>query len=196
MRERHNRILAQYNASVSRVELLENKINTNDAEIITLDKVNEFFQQVIDFKTSSTREFIKNLVNDGLSFIFNNDLQIDIVSSIKMNKVVYSIQIINTADGSIGTKESYGGGVLAVISFLLKLTMHFLSNQYKLMVLDETLAFVSEDYQENLSMFLKQISEKFGYDILLISHQPKLNTHANKIYTIVNANGISRIFED
>lgn len=180
--------------SESKISQLTINMKNAEEEVVILEKVNQFFQKVIEFKTETTRNFIKEVINDGLHYVFGEKIQIDITSAIKNNKITYSIAIINS-DGELGTKESYGGGVLAVISFLLKLTIHYLDKQYPLIVLDESLTFVSENYQERLSLFIKEISEKFGYDVLLISHQPKLNTHANKIYEITKKNEISSIKE-
>lgn len=180
--------------SESKISQLTVNMKNAEEEVVILEKVNQFFQKVIEFKTETTRNFIKEVVNDGLHYVFGEKIQIDITSAIKNNKITYSIAIINS-DGELGTKESYGGGVLAVISFLLKLTIHYLDKQYPLIVLDESLTFVSENYQERLSLFIKEISEKFGYDVLLVSHQPKLNTHANKIYEITKKNEISSIKE-
>lgn len=180
--------------SESKISQLTTNMKNAEEEVVILEKVNQFFQKVIEFKTETTRNFIKEVVNDGLHYVFGEKIQIDITSAIKNNKITYSIAIINS-DGESGTKESYGGGVLAVISFLLKLTIHYLDKQYPLIVLDESLTFVSENYQERLSLFIREISEKFGYDVLLVSHQPKLNTHANKIYEITKKNEISSIKE-
>lgn len=159
-----------------------------------LDTVIQFFEKVIDMNTKSTRNFIESLVNDGIEYIIgDNSVSISIESSIKNNKVQYSINIIDNKNNIEGGIESFGGGILAIISFIFRIVIMHISKMFPLIVIDENLTFVSFHYQERLSKFIKQISSQFSINVLMISHSPKLNTHADKIYIMDKQNGISKL---
>ena len=162
-----------------------------------LDTIIAFFEKVIDLNTKSTRQFIENLVNEGIAFVIgNNSITISIESSIKNNKVQYKINI-NDNDNSInGGSESFGGGILAIISFIFRVIMIHMDKMYPLIVIDENLTFVSVHYQNRMSQFIKNISDQFNINILMISHQEMLNTHADKIYEMKkDKSGIARLYE-
>ena len=123
---------------------------------------------------------IENIVNEGLLAVFSEDIQIKITSAIKRDKTEYHIDIIQ--NGVHGTQESFGGGVLAVISLCLRVVMIIYCKRDRILFLDESLGFVSEVYQPSLSNFISQLCKRLGFNITLISHQPRMTAYADRIY--------------
>jgi ABC-type thiamine transport system ATPase subunit len=56
-------------------------------------------------------------------------------------------------------------------------------------VMDETLAAIEGEYIVQMASFLSTLSERFGFDILLITHDPRLVDCSDHAYRIVNKNG-------
>ena len=154
-----------------------------DKEQHLLEKVNEFFTTQISTKIDDVKNKLESLVNQGLSFIFSDyDIKISIVANHKNNKTQFSLDIIQGK--TIGRQDMYGGGVLAIIALLLKLSCIVITGTARFVIFDESLAFVSIEYQERVSLFLKELARELGFEIILIAHQPRLSTHANTIYEV------------
>lgn len=193
-------VISHHQASIKHlsnlIETKELKYETILATKKELDTVIQFFEKVIDMNTKSTRVFIESLINDGIEYVIgDNSVSIKIESSIKNNKVQYAINILDNKNNIEGGTESFGGGILAIISFIFRIVIMHISKMFPLIVIDENLTFVSHHYQERLSQFIKHISSQFNINVLMISHSPKLNTYADKIYEMKKVDGISRLEE-
>lgn len=165
---------SQYN-SLSKQEVeLSNKVNL-------LQEVNKFFADTISHKIVDTKIALENLVNQGLSYVFGDSIKIEIQSVFKNNKTQFALSVVKDKVNK-GRAEDFGGGVLAVIAFLLKVSAVIITKTERFMIFDESLTFVSVEYQEPLSKFISKLCEQMGFDIVLISHQPKLSTFADVVY--------------
>lgn len=161
----------------------QDKLNQLQRESEILNQVNIFFSSQINLKILDTKHKIETLVNQGLGYIFKDDIKIRIDSAFKNNKTVFSLRV-SKAGLNEGVSESFGGGVLAVVAVLLKVSAILLTKTERLLVMDEALTFVSKEYQEQLSQFLQQLCTKLDFTIIHITHQPKLALNADKIYQI------------
>ena len=161
---------------------LEAKLKQDELEAQILEQVNVFLASQIKEKVGETKYKLESLVNQGLSYVFGNDLRIAIESAFKNNKTVFSLNIIK--DGlSEGRASSFGGGVLAVVAILLRVSAIIITNSERFIFLDESSNFVSAQYQPALGNFLKQICGQLGFTIVLISHQETINQSADISYT-------------
>lgn len=161
------------------IQELDDEIADSEKEISVLEQTNLLLTKIVGERTGMLKEQIEGIVNDGLSSIFG-DVSIKIESSIKRNKTEYSIKIIQ---GDVeGGLENFGGGVTAVIAFTLRVLMIVICKRDRILFLDESLGFVSEQYQEKLSEFIKKLCDNLGFIVILISHQPKMSLHADIVY--------------
>ena len=159
-----------------------------------MQEVNAFFSGVIEHQVSEVKAQIEELVNSGLATIFEYPISIRIDSAYKNNKTVFNIVIAK--DELEGAQEAHGGGVLAIIAFLFRVVVNAVTGKAKFMMFDESLTYVSAKYQEPLSAFIAKLCEDLGYTIVLISHQPLLNTYAHRAYNVErNAQGFAKFKE-
>lgn len=169
---------------LKRSAIVENKISD-------LNEVRAFLNKYLDVMTIQKIQHIEETVNYGLKFVFNSNIAIKIQKEYKNNKTFFTLDIIQ---GDIsGSAESFGGGVNSIVAILMKFVILTRMKFIKFMILDETTSFVSLAYQERLSLLLKELSKNFGIDILMISHQPKLETHSNISYTLDKINNELKI---
>jgi hypothetical protein len=187
MKKLVEQFIKQYDKAVTQVELIQKDIDKK-RELIEGDKRDaKLARDCSTILTELVREQsnikigeIENIVNEGLKVVFSDNIEIKIISSILNNKTTYHIDI--TQNGVHGTQESFGGGVLAVISLCLRVVMIIYCKRDRILFLDESLGFVSEVYQPNLSNFISQLCKRLGFNITLISHQPKMVAYADRIY--------------
>lgn len=182
-----DQFLKEYSKASIQKELLEQDINKK-LELIDNDKreaklardCSSILTELVREQSNLKIGEIENIVNEGLLAVFSEDIKIKITSAIKRDKTEYHIDIIQ--NGVHGTQESFGGGVLAVISLCLRVVMIIYCKRDRILFLDESLGFVSEVYQPNLSNFISQLCKRLGFNITLISHQPKMTAYADRIY--------------
>jgi DNA repair exonuclease SbcCD ATPase subunit len=72
--------------------------------------------------------------------------------------------------------DSTGGGVVDVVSFALRLAGIIMTRPSKrrLLVLDEPLKHLSRSYSERAKIMLETLAEELNFQIVLISHNPRL----------------------
>lgn len=187
MKKLVEQFIKQYDKAITQVELIQKDIDKK-RELIEGDKRDaKLARDCSTILTELVREQsnikigeIENIVNEGLKVVFSDNIEIKIISSILNNKTTYHIDI--TQNGVHGTQESFGGGVLAVISLCLRVVMIIYCKRDRILFLDESLSFVSEVYQPSLSNFISQLCKRLGFNITLISHQPKMTAYADRIY--------------
>lgn len=187
---------ALFEVQKSETESIKSELDKHKAEQEILEQVNLFLSNQIKDKVSSVKYQIESLVNQGLKYIFSapdtSTIQIEIKSEFKNNKTIFSLNI--KKDGvNEGQADAFGGGVLSVISLLLRVSSICIDNTERLLILDETTAFVSKQYQPLVSQFLQKLCDQLGFTIVLIAHQQDMATYADNIYQATGnpENGIS-----
>jgi len=161
-------------------DLLIYKERLVDAEAgrVIIQKVAKEVQERIKFQISSiVASALDSVFDDAYSF------KIDFVE--RRGKIEADLLFIRDGE-EMNPFDSAGGGVLDVTSFSLRLTFLFFKANRKLLILDEPFRFVSVDLQSRCSAMLKLISEKLGFQIIMVSHLPEIISSADKIYTISN----------
>lgn len=164
------------------IEQLITKQETLSKEQIILDQVNQFLASAIQEKVTTTKHQLEDLVNQGLQYIFTeSSISIRIDSSFKNNKTVFSLKI-NKDNLNSGRAEDFGGGVLAVVSFLLKICSVIITNTERFILFDESLSFISKEYEERTSQFIAKICEQLNFDIALVTHKEGITKYAHTAY--------------
>lgn len=163
------------------VERLKQEVTRASQETIILEQVNKFLASQIQQKVGETKHQLESLVNQGLEYVFGTGIRIVIESSFKNNKTQFTLNI--KKDGiNEGRMDSFGGGVLAVIAVLLRVSAIIITKTERFIFFDESTNFVSAQYQPALGNFLKQICSQLGFTIILISHQETINKSADHTY--------------
>lgn len=164
---------------------------TNDMELMKMSS--SIFQELVDIVSTKNIKRIETLVNTALATIFFDQvIEFRIKQDVKRNINVYKILLIK--EGVEGSKDSYGGGPIAVVAFILKILCNILAGGYPLIVLDESLAFLSEKYIPNTSKFIKELSESFDLPVVLVTHQPLFSEFSDFTYQ-VKKSGTKAVFE-
>lgn len=129
---------------------------------------------------------IESIVSDGLRRVFD-DPTLTLVVEKKSGARGNTYRLLVSKDGGepYNPMESYGGGVVNVIGFLLRLILIKRFKLAKLIILDEQFNNVSADYLPTVSALLKTLTDKHGYTILAVTHQPILADAADSIFQVL-----------
>lgn len=141
---------------------------------------------------------IERLVTEGIQTIFAANLSFHIMNTVKGKtpNVEFVIRT-TTAMGVVDTPvmDARGGGLVAVVGFLLSLVMLLLKRKEKdsFLFLDESFSFLSEILHPDMSEFLQRVSEKLGVKIVLVTHTPGLAEKADIVYSYKLVNDVTRV---
>ena len=130
---------------------------------------------------------VEAMVTQGLQLVFGPPVSCFLERRELAKGTTYAIRLkVQTPEGEVigDPMESFGGGPVNLISFLMRVLMIHRFKLAKLMVLDESFNNVSRDHLDAVSALLKTLTEEHDYSILAITHQPELTAKADHIYKV------------
>lgn len=183
------------------VAQLKAKIEIHGQVAVLLNTIGEQKQQ-------QAQAQIESLVTAGLQAIFETNLSFHIVQKQSARGAQVEFVIRSRVDDlsmpegtrNIDTElmDARGGGLVSVVGFLLRLVVALItravypSKAGTLLVIDESFAMVSKEYIDRVADFLRQIVDKTGIQILMVTHQEELVEGADKVYRFsLNASGFT-----
>jgi DNA repair exonuclease SbcCD ATPase subunit len=149
-------------------------------------------------RQDAAQRSIEALVTQGLHTIFSDELSFHLIPGVRAKTpIVDMIVRSQLADGtSVDTDvlAARGGGLAAVVGFLLRLVILLLSKnrQDTVLFLDETFAHVSAEYLPRLIEFLKDLVAKTGVQIVLVTHDESFLEAADVVYKLHLVNGLTQ----
>jgi DNA repair ATPase RecN len=157
--------------------------------LVTLDKVMLLFQMTSDFARNQAKTQVETLVTKCLQYIFDSSIEFQIEIEELRNKASAEFYVINnTKEFFLKTKpeQSRGGGVVDIVSLALRIS--FLHTHKPPiagpLILDEPAKHVSEEYIHNVGDFLKQTSEIFNRQIIMVTHNSHLAALSGNAYRV------------
>jgi ABC-type sugar transport system ATPase subunit len=60
-------------------------------------------------------------------------------------------------------------------------------------ILDEPLKYLSENYQEKGSAMIKEISQRLGIQFIIVTHEQTLASYADKVFEVSIKKGVSQV---
>ena len=135
---------------------------------------------------------VEAVVTQGLQLVFGPKVSCFLERRDMAKGTTYSIKLkVQTPQGEVvgDPMDSFGGGPVNLISFLMRVLMIHRFKLSKLMVLDEAFNNVSRDHLDAVSTLLKTLTEEHDYSILAITHQPELTAKADHVYKIAGVLG-------
>lgn len=150
------------------------------------EEASRLLAQFADSRQAHVITVMQNIASLGLSQVFDEPIELTIEQVVRARRVEMDVKI-KTGTLETPIMEARGGGLASVAGFLLRISVLLLTPEArKLMVLDETFAMLSEDYVPRLADFLKELCEKTGLQIILVTHQDQF---------IDAADGVTRIYK-
>jgi DNA repair exonuclease SbcCD ATPase subunit len=168
------------------------------ATMVACEEATAFLNSFADARQAKVQLRIEQLVTHGLTTIFGEDLTFHVLSEQKANRTEVSFVLRSTMDGQMVETpilDARGGGVAAVIGFLLRLIITLLRKEHPVLVVDEGFAQVSENYLPALAEFLKELSVKTGVQIIMVTHSPLFEEYADKVYRFTQKDGKTIVSE-
>ena len=186
---------------------LKEQLESNNSKVIKinleldlLSKVSILFQKTSEFAREQAKSQIESLVTKCLQFVFDSDIKFLIEIEELRGKANAEFYVVNEVDDIlIKTKPelSRGGGVVDIVSLALRISflqIHKPKIQGPL-ILDEPAKHVSEEFVFNVADFLKQTSELFNRQIIMVTHNNHLAAIGTNAYKVELKGSISSVME-
>lgn len=143
-------------------------------------------------------EKVTMLVGRGLQTIFGADYKFRI--EMKVLRKQAAMEFLIESDGFTEGREpmdSHGGGLVNVISLVLRLTIVALTpGLSRTVVLDEPFAQLSQGYIEGMSSFIRELVDATGIQLIIVSHEPEIADVADSRYKLMAVDGSTVILRE
>jgi len=163
-------------------------------EILLLDeqqevlvRVGELYRVLIDKLVLGQVQAIEALATEGLKAVFPDQRLSFRAEMGQRNGRVSASFFLCQGDPDLGGVKgpplgSFGGGPSSFVSLVLRTLTLLRLKRWPILLLDETLAAVSDEYIEAVGQFLQRLAEVSQINILLVTHKPAFVDHATVAY--------------
>lgn len=166
------------------------KLDNKSEDLILVDTL---LKETADFSRIQSSKEIEAIVTTCLDLVFNSNMEFKIELSQLRGKNSAEFFIIEMDEDKkyiYKIEDTRGGGVIDILSLALRIA--FILKIHPPVkgpvILDEPAKHVSDDYVFNIADFIKKISEEFGKQIIIISHNEHLASIGDKSYKIHKEN--------
>lgn len=164
---------------------MRDKISSLETKKLLLVKAQGLIDRSIQAISANGIGKIQSVVSAGLQTAFKNpdyQLLIEKNEGARGNSFRLKIRKGEVTGEALST---FGGGISAVASFLLRIIMIKRFKLAKFMVLDESFNNVSPRDQPRVSAMMKKLVKDYGYTLFMITHQPGLIGSADRVYEAI-----------
>ena len=139
-----------------------------------------------DQRQADLQHTIETLVTHGLRTIFGEGMSFHLVPGMKGKYATIDFVVRSVIDGEevdTPVMEARGGGVAAVVGFLIRLVLLLLQpGKRHVMFLDETFAQLSSEYEPRLAEFISELVRKTDVQIVMVTHSDQYADAADAAY--------------
>jgi DNA repair ATPase RecN len=169
--------------------------NLLEDQLADFDLVQILLTETSDYARRQAKERMEQIVTQALSVVFSKDYSFEIKLDVKANQPVALYYLHSEGVTTQLKPPDYdrGGGIADIVSLALRLAVGELSNIKGPLFLDEIGKHVSQEYSQNVAYFLKQYSEKFDRQIVLITHNTELAQIGDQSLGVRIKKGVSEV---
>lgn len=165
-----DKLLGRVHAQEHLIAGLETVVNDLNQDVEILNLSSTVLEQLLKSVSVESLATVEKLVSYGLRVSFHDlPLALKIEASQKRGVQYLDLKFINR-DVEAPILGAFGGGPASVCAFLLRLLVCRRLNLAPVLLLDEPFSFVSSEYVGNVAKLLRELSDKLGITILLVTH--------------------------
>lgn len=154
-----------------------------------LDKSRIFLMKSAEYQREAIKSEFENMVTNALQYILEEDISFEIDIKEIRGRAEAEFFIKSIRDGIVtrtGIETARGDGIADIVGLALNIAQIECTNPKNKgpLVLDEPAKQVSAEHIENVGNFLKEISEAFDRQIIMITHIDKLGDMADAKFLV------------
>lgn len=149
----------------------------------SLEEAQVFLQKVAQATQEQLRVHIKDIVQLCLDSIWPGEIEFDLIYEVKRGKT--EARLVFIIDGEeVEPLDSDGGGLVDIASFALRIAVWTLGNTRNTIILDEPMKHLSDNLQPLAAEIIKELSQKLGLQVIMITHRKELTGIADKVFEV------------
>lgn len=170
----------------NRIQELEDRRTQHVYRSDLRQKESEIFKRWLEDMLEENIHSMESLVTSALNHVIHDQkLTFRIRQEQQYNRIAMKFGLEQETDS--GTVEgdpmnSFGGGAAVLISLVLRLAVMTRMKMGNLLLLDESLAALANAYVPHAGAFIRQLSERTGINIVIVTHNPLLMDFAHTAY--------------
>ncbi len=183
MRDKLQRIKGQKDILEKQLADKEEELQTKHQWYQDAMKAQTLIHKAAKESQEQIRYNIVTPVTTALQTVFGDEFEFEMEFDTSNNNTVCKMYL--TKDGEeYSILDSSGYGYADVISFALRVAVWTLTKNRNVLILDEPFKFVSKDYWETTGQMIKEISDKLGIQIIMVTHNDVLADFADKTFIV------------
>lgn len=179
---------------LSEKAVIENNIETTSVRIFDNAAAKLLLTEVNHDMKMAIKSSVEHLVSYALNYIYYPGHKFEIVFETRRNQQEVDFYLEDSC--RVQLKKPFvgkGGGKVMIVALVLQLALIEQFNLTSTVFLDEIGKMVDMSVIDRLAEFLKFYSEKFGKQLIYITHHTDLETVADKVICIQKVNGVSAV---
>lgn len=184
----------------SQSKKLKEDIVLASSDVDLYNKVAITLASIGETRQADAQHTIEELVTRGIQSIFNDKSMAFKVTQTQRGKtpeIKFSVESRGLSGRTVSTSvmDARGGGLAAVVGFLLRLVVMLLNKEITepVMILDEAFAHVSAEYEIPLAEFIKELIDKTNVTIILVTHSTAFSEFADARYKFKIIDGVTEV---
>lgn len=163
----------------ARVDQLEKEIEAREANSLLLERVETVIVELGKRTVAESSETLNKLATLGLKMVFpDQDLELRTTTDRQRGKTALKFNLYDRGK-TFPIDDAFGGGVLALTGFLLRVSIIVSLKLRRIILLDETFAHLADVYIPNASKLMRKIADDLGFTIIMNTHQPEFASYAH-----------------
>lgn len=155
----------------------------SDRESLEFSK--PYIDDLIDKFSETALQKLEGLLSLGVSRIFQDrDYRVEIKVTEKRTAKCAEIYLIDSGHPFLMRDSCVAGGILVVVGFLIQAFYVANLDVAKILFLDEALSNISTQYLDNFFAFVRELSQKIGMTVVLITHDTRFLDYADRLYKV------------
>lgn len=184
-----NRVQVELRTAKRSVRELGRQIKASEEAQAILQQVAQLTQEELQFH-------ISELVTLALNAVYGDLYTFKVEFVVRRGKT--ECDLFFEQDGHIiDPMTASGGGPVDIASFALRIALWNLSQprSRNTIILDEPFRFLNENVRPQASALFKELSERLGLQIIYVTNEPDLAEAADKVFTVSQRQGVSKVQE-
>jgi hypothetical protein len=179
----------------------EQLVQSKFSEAVTVERAAALLSSLVEGEQAQTLTVVEELVTEGLQSIFGPEYEFKMLVDRKRSQVSIDFRLIThwpDRDHVTPLAGARGGGLLAVIGFVLRVVLLSLFKERSrlMLVLDESFGQVSSEYTEPLMHFVKKLIDELGVQVVMVTHDPAWLEVADRAYRFRMSEGQTRVRQE
>ena len=177
------------NLSVLSTELVESKRSLRQHE-----QAREIIR-IVGLETQKELQYnISDITSLALEAVFPDPYELKVEFVERRNKTECDLKFVRD-DMEIDPLTASGVGAVDVAAFALRIASWSMNRPRtrNVIILDEPFRFLSENYQDQASAMVKELSERLGLQFIIVTHNETLASYADRTFQVSIHKGKTKV---